>query len=100
MHYLPRGLLARAELYRAQGDFGRACVELDEAMDIATRGSMGLYKADCHLEYARLYLAQDEKEKAREHWLTAKEMIERMGYHLRDKDVREIGELLGTEEDG
>jgi tetratricopeptide (TPR) repeat protein len=94
---LPRGLLARTELRRVKGEFNGAGVDLDEAMSIAMRGGMGLHQADCHLEYARLHLAQGEKERAREHWLTAKEMIERMGYHLRDKDVREIEELL---EDG
>lgn len=72
-----------------------------DAMSIAKRGSMDLHQADCHLEYARLYLAQNEeehdikikqenREKAQEHWTTAKEMIERMGYHRRDKDVQEI----------
>jgi len=91
---LPLGLLARAELRRITGEVGRARVDLDEAMSIATRGSMGLHQADCHLEYARLYLAQDERIRAREHWLKAREMIERMGYHLRDRDVEEIEQQL------
>jgi hypothetical protein len=53
-----------------------------------------VHEADCHLGYARLYLAQGEKDKAREHLAIAREMIERMGYHLRYRDVREIEELL------
>lgn len=97
VNLLPRGLLARAELYRVKGDFGRARADLDEAMYIATRGGMGLHQADCHLEYARLYLAQGEKEKAREHLLTAKGMIGRMGYHLRDKEVQEIEKQLNED---
>jgi hypothetical protein len=48
---------------------------------------MGLHKADCHLEYARLYLAMDKKE-------DAKKMIHKMGYHRRDVDVEEIEEKL------
>jgi hypothetical protein len=32
----------------------------------------------------------DWKQKAREHWETAKEMIEKMGYHRRDKEVEEL----------
>ncbi len=56
---------------------------------------MGLYEADCHLGYARLFIAQGEKEKARESWVKAKEMIERIGYHRRDKHVEEIERLLG-----
>jgi tetratricopeptide (TPR) repeat protein len=94
LRHLPLGLLARAELYWVKGEFDRAQADLDEAMRIATRGSMGLHEADCHLEYARLYLAQGEKEQARASWAQAREMIERMGYHRRDKDVQEIEEQL------
>jgi tetratricopeptide (TPR) repeat protein len=54
---LPRGLLARAELHRVMGDFKKSQNDLDEAFTIATRGGMRLFEADCHLEYARLYLA-------------------------------------------
>ncbi|MDQ1592808.1 MAG: hypothetical protein QOG71_3435 [Pyrinomonadaceae bacterium] len=94
LNVLPRGLLARAELYRIIGDFHHAHADLDEAMNIATRGEMRLHEADCYLEYARLHLAQDEKGLARESWEKAKEMIGRMGYHRRDGDVEEIGREL------
>ncbi len=87
---VPRGLLARAELWRVSGEFNKAQHNLDEAMVIAERGSMGLHQADCHLEYARLHLAMTEKGKAKESLDIAKKMIEKMGYHLRDKDVKEI----------
>jgi hypothetical protein len=56
---------------------------------------MGLHLADCHLESARLHLAQGNRDKAREHWETAKAMIERMGYHRRDKEVDELAQKLG-----
>jgi tetratricopeptide (TPR) repeat protein len=92
--YLPLGLMARAELHQVKGEFERAQADLDEAMSIATRGGMGLHQADCHLKYAWLCLAQREGEKAREHWMKAGEMIGRMGYHLRDRDVEEIGRAL------
>ncbi len=94
LDYLPRALLARAELYWLTGEFNRATADLDEAMSIATRGNMGLYQADCHLAYARLYLAQGEKDKARKSLTTAKEMIDLMGYHRRDKDLTEIARQL------
>ena len=55
--YIPRGLLARADLYRVRGDHDTAPRDLEEAMSIAERGGMGLHRADAHLEYARLYLA-------------------------------------------
>jgi hypothetical protein len=56
---------------------------------------MGLYQADCYLGYAQLLVAQGEKEKARESWAIAKEMIERMGYHRRNKDMEEIERQIG-----
>jgi tetratricopeptide (TPR) repeat protein len=81
--HLPRGLLAMAELYRVQGEFKQAQHDLDNTMTIA-RGEMGLYPADCHLEYARLYLAMGKNEDARKCLDIAREMIEQMGYHSRD----------------
>jgi hypothetical protein len=36
----------------------------------------------------------DCKEKAREHWEFAKDMINKMGYHRRDKEVDEIEKQL------
>lgn len=92
--YLARGLLARAELYRVKGEFDRAQADLDEAMRIAIRSSMSLHEADCHLEYARLYLAQGERQMARESLATAKEMIERMSYHRRNKDIEAVEKEL------
>jgi tetratricopeptide (TPR) repeat protein len=93
--HLPRGLLARAELHRFTGDYERAERDLAEVLRIATRSGMGLFLADYHLESARLQLAQNNYEKAREHWTTAKEMIGRMGYHRRDKEVDELEQQLG-----
>jgi tetratricopeptide (TPR) repeat protein len=101
---LPRGLLARAEFYRLTGALDKAQKDLDEAFSIATRGGMGLFLADCHLEYARLSLAQPlpnppltgegRVRSAWEHLKTAKEMIAKMGYHRRDKEVEELEEQL------
>jgi tetratricopeptide (TPR) repeat protein len=92
--YLPRGLLVRAELYRAQGEFDEAQRDLDEAVTIAKRGEMGLHQADCHLEYARLYLTMGKKGDARRCLDTAKGMVDEMGYYRRDKDILEIDEQL------
>jgi tetratricopeptide (TPR) repeat protein len=92
--HLPSGLLARAELYRVQDEFDRAQRDLDEAMTIAERGEMGLHQADCHLEYARLYLAMGKKEDARKCLDIAREMIEQMGYHRRDREVRDLEDVL------
>jgi tetratricopeptide (TPR) repeat protein len=95
MDNLPRGLLARAELHRFTGDYRKAERDLAEALRIATRGPMGLHLADYHLESARLQIAQGNRDRAREHWNTAKEMIERMGYHRRDNEVNELAEQVG-----
>ena len=54
---ITRGLLVRAAYYRVAGDLDKARKDLDEAFTIASRGGVGLYLADCHLEYARLALA-------------------------------------------
>ncbi|MDQ1559802.1 MAG: hypothetical protein QOD32_2862 [Pyrinomonadaceae bacterium] len=95
LRHLPSGLMAQAELHCFKREFERAQADLDEAMGIAKRGSMRLHEADCLLGYARLYLAQGEKDLARASWEKAREMIGRMGYHRRDRDVEEIGRELG-----
>jgi tetratricopeptide (TPR) repeat protein len=94
--HIPRGLLARAELCRLQRKFEPAQRDLDEAMTIAKRGGMRLHEADCYLEYARLYLAMggNYKAKAQEHLAKTKAMINEMGYHRRDKDVKELEKQL------
>ena len=88
--YIPHGLLARAELRRVMKEYKRAQADLDEAFTIATRGGMRLFEADCHLEYARLYLAMGEKEQAREAWEKAKTMVAEIGYHRRDGEVEAL----------
>jgi tetratricopeptide (TPR) repeat protein len=95
--HLPRGLLARAEYYRLTGALDKAKRDLDEAFTVATRSRMGLHLADCHLEYARLNLAKGEKDEAQKNAKIAKEMIRKMGYHRRDKEVRELEEQLSSE---
>jgi tetratricopeptide (TPR) repeat protein len=93
-YFLPFGLVARAELYRVQGEFDRAQHDIKEAMTIAERGEMGLHQADCHLEYARLYLAMKDRDRTREHLAIARKMIGQMGYHRRDHEVKELGAKL------
>lgn len=92
---LPRGLLARAELYRVTKDFENAERDLAEVERLAKRSSMDIYRADYHLESSRLQLDQGRKNESREHLGTAKTMISRMGYHRRDKDVAELEAQLG-----
>jgi tetratricopeptide (TPR) repeat protein len=94
-HHIPRGLLARAALFRAQDQFDRSQHDLDEALAIATRGGMRLFEADCHLECARLHLARGDEDAARKGLAQAREMIAEMGYHRQDGEVAELEEALG-----
>jgi len=59
---LPRGLLARAALYRdtrnPSRDFTRARQDLQEVYDIAESSGMRLHLTDYHLEMARLLIAE------------------------------------------
>ena len=74
--------------------FAQARRDLDEAMTIATRGDMGLYQADGHLEYTRLHLAMGDTASAHESLATASAMVTRMGYHRRDAEVEALERQL------
>ncbi|MCP5109054.1 MAG: toll/interleukin-1 receptor domain-containing protein [bacterium] len=92
-NYLVRGLLARAAVYRTMGAFSRAREDLEEAREIAERGSMGLHLADYHLEAARLCKEEGGRGKEEEtlrHLEIAKKMIHKMGYHRRDPEITEL----------
>jgi hypothetical protein len=60
---------------------------------------MELHLADYQLESARLQFAQGNTDKARKHWLTARAIIERMGYHRRDNEVSELARQLSLSRD-
>ena len=47
--------------------------------------------------YRSLYIAMNEKAKSQTEFAISKEMINRMGYYRRDKDVKEIEEMLTGE---
>jgi tetratricopeptide (TPR) repeat protein len=95
--FIIRGLLARSVLWRITSAPEKARRDLDEAFAICTRCGMRLYEADWHLEYARWYLASGEKPKAVESLEKARKMIEEMGYHRRDTEVKELEAQLGDE---
>jgi hypothetical protein len=89
--YPARGVLARAQLQRVRGGPDAARRDLEEALEIATRGGMRLHEADCHLEYARLHLACGDKPAARESLAQARKLVQECGYHRRDAEVQELG---------
>ena len=94
--YLPRGLLARAELYRQQGDYQEAEKDLQEVFEIAERGEMRLHLCDYHLAIARLLRtrtdqAPDQNQPAITHHLqTAKEIIHQTHYHRRLPELNQL----------
>jgi len=93
-HHLVLGFLGRAAFYRASRDWASAHRDMEEALEMCQRSGMRLYEADAHLEYARLHLTQEKKEEARTSLAQAREMIQQMGYHRRDREVRELEEQL------
>jgi hypothetical protein len=54
------------------------------------RDGMQLHQADGHLEYARLYIAADDAEAARQSFQAAGRLIEAAGYHWRDAELRQL----------
>ncbi len=96
---LPRGLLARAELYHQQGQYGKADQDLQEVFEIAERGEMQLYLCDYHLATAKLLRTRtdqdlDQNQPAITHHLQAAEqIIDQTHYHRR---LLELQELLKT----
>jgi tetratricopeptide (TPR) repeat protein len=95
IHHIPRGLLARAALFRETGDFPAARRDLEEAMRIARRSEMRLFECDAHLEYARLALAEGSPEKAREHVAEARRLVEETGYGRRRPEVEALEAEVG-----
>ena len=95
--YLPRGLLARAELYRQQGNYDHAEKDLQEVFEIAERGEMQLHLCDYHLAMAKLLQTrtdQDQNQPAITHHLqTAQQIIHQTHYHRR---LPELQQLLTT----
>ena len=94
--YLPLGLLARAELHRQQGDYGKAEKDLQEVLEIAERSEMQLHLCDYHLAIAKLLRtrtdqALDQNQAAIiHHRQTAKEIIDQTHYHRRLPELKQL----------
>ncbi|MGR3293925.1 MAG: hypothetical protein ACUZ9M_07945 [Candidatus Scalindua sp.] len=107
---LPRGLLARATIFRYQRDFLKSWADLDEAWEIAEYGQMRLHLTDYHLEACRnirdqlannnyqiiedgetLNLTKEEMQaKFQEHFKEAERLVKETGYHRRDKEIKDL----------
>jgi hypothetical protein len=100
-NYLPRGLLTRAALYRIQNQLDLAHHDLQEALDIAQSSAMIFYQVDAYLEQATLYLAasrlaphQDHVHQAAASLEEAKQLMHRMSYYRRHRQVTELEAML------
>ena len=94
--HLPRGLLARATLFRHQQEWQAAQADLNEVFDIAQRGGMRLHLTDYYLETARLTLSQGNKKAAQKHIDTAQKLINETGYKRRQAELDTIQESSQT----
>jgi tetratricopeptide (TPR) repeat protein len=124
LEFVPHGLLARAAFRRSVGDWDGATRDLDEVGEIAEPGPMRLFLCGMALERARLAFARitalaplngliddslpqpeppDAEEsaklaaEARVNLATARELIERCGYHRRDEELAELEAVLRGE---
>jgi tetratricopeptide (TPR) repeat protein len=92
--YLPRVLLARAELRIHSDDLPGAEQDIEEALSSAKSCGFRLYEADAHLGYARLLLVKGTSAPARDHLGRARNFINATGYHRRDEELARLTAAL------
>ena len=91
---LPKGLLARAAIFRKMEEYERSRRDLDETKRIAVRCGLRLHECDAHLEYARLALAEGKHDDAVVHFRSAQQLVAACGYHRRDPEIAELKAAL------
>jgi tetratricopeptide (TPR) repeat protein len=89
LQYLPFGLLTRAWLCCFGGDPGSARADLDEAYEIAERGSMKLHLADVALYRARLFRGRAALDEARR-------LVTECSYGRRVPEIADLDEIFAT----
>lgn len=92
---LPRGLLARAALYRDTEKFNLAYQDLAEVWEIAGAGEMRLFMTDYHLEMARLLLASKGESDVQYHVTEADRLIQETGYRRRNPELATLKQQVG-----
>lgn len=98
--YLPRALLTRSWMRMADGlrEIGGAVRDLDEAWEIAERGSMKLFMADIHLYRAGLFFGAP-----RYPWISASgdvaaagALVRTCGYARREPQLKALAQVIDT----
>ncbi|MBI5955180.1 MAG: tetratricopeptide repeat protein [Chloroflexi bacterium] len=74
-----------------------AFTDLNEALNYAVEGGYRIYEADIRVELAWAYLANGEKEKAKQSAQRALQMSQEMGYHWGKVDAEEVMEKISNE---
>jgi Domain of unknown function (DUF4062) len=97
--YLPLALLTRACLRSLTGERTgpeSAQSDLDEAWEIAERGSMKLYMADIHLYRARLFFRDPSYpwRSPQDDLAAAEKLINDCGYHRRDEELADAKRVI------
>ncbi|HZW26677.1 MAG TPA: SEFIR domain-containing protein [Gallionella sp.] len=102
--YLPRGLLTRAWLRVLESNSEAAKADLDEALEIAERGTMPLFMADIYLHRARLFFREAEypwhnedgtPRSAQQDLAKAWRLIEKHGYWRRKEELEDAEAVIG-----
>ena len=90
---MPVFLLERAKFLCHKKDVKQSQADLDEAQEIIVRCGMKLYDTDAALLQGHLNI--DQNKPAHSEYQKAKELIEDIGYHLRDGELAELGAPQG-----
>ncbi len=99
--YLPRTLLLSAWIRAAgdqRGESEDISRDLDEALEIAGRGPMKLFKADIYLYRARLFFhcGTYPWKSPQSDLSTARKLIEECGYWRRKEELEDAERVIGT----
>jgi len=87
LHHAPPFYLYRANFYFTQNQLDPALADLNSAWEIIERCGMKLYAVDYLLIHGRYSLATDDFDTALNHYIEAKQLIDEIGYHLRDAEL-------------
>ncbi len=78
-------------------EVSQAITDLNEALNYAVEGGYRIYEADIRIALAWTYLANGEKEKAKQSAQRALQMSQEMGYHWGKVDGEEVMQMMKDE---